>query len=60
MAGNKASDILAARATGLPWAIHVRTGHGADAVEEAKSLSAINPGIEVIVAASAEALIENI
>ncbi len=60
LVGDKVSDILAARAAGLPRAIHVRTGHGADAAEEANSLSAISPGFEVIVAANAEAAIEKL
>jgi D-glycero-D-manno-heptose 1,7-bisphosphate phosphatase len=60
LVGDKLSDILAARAAGLPRAIHVRTGHGADAAEEAKSLSAVSPGFEVIVAANAEAAIEKL
>ena len=60
LVGDKLSNILAARAAGLPRVIHVRTGHGADAGEEARSLSAVTSGLEVIVAASAEAVIENL
>ena len=45
LVGDKASDILAARAAGLPRAVHVRTGHGV--AEEADSRAAIGAEFKV-------------
>ena len=46
LVGDKASDIEAARAAGLPRAVHVATGHGRD--ERAAALALSRPGFDVI------------
>ena len=53
LVGDKASDILAARAAGLPAALHVRTGHGVG--EETASLAAATTSFRVIAAEDASA-----
>ena len=54
LVGDKASDILAARAADLPRAVHVRTGHGV--MEEAASRAAISAKFKVSVEDSAVAV----
>jgi haloacid dehalogenase superfamily, subfamily IA, variant 1 with third motif having Dx(3-4)D or Dx(3-4)E len=53
MLGDKASDMLAARAAGLPRGVHLLTGHGRE--EEGGSRAAVTTSFEVIVAATPDA-----
>ena len=54
LVGDKVSDILAARAAGLPAALHVRTGHGVG--EQTASLAAATAAFQVFVADDASAV----